>query len=123
MSTLAWRTIYWRGLAIRHVEILADTVLILREGGFNKLSTEDVVDYCIRSGSLSFLKFARNVKRGESPTTAAMRRTMVPILEQHAKKMVDCDWPRLRPSFWAWQEFLNRFANDTAPDSWAYIRK
>lgn len=121
MSTLAWDKIYWKGLARRHAEILADTVLILREGGFNKLSTEDVVDYCIRSGSLTFLSFARDAKRGENPTTAAMRRTMVPVLERHAKKLVDCDWTRLHPRYWALQESINRSSNGMAPDSWVNL--
>ncbi|KAK5023675.1 hypothetical protein LTS07_009183 [Exophiala sideris] len=111
--------LYGKGLMIRNLEILADTALIMREGGFSKLRTEDIVDYCIRSGSVTFYKWAREaVENGVSPANAVTRKGMVDILEQHAKKMLDCDWPRLPPhSLWK-QELFVRFYDRTAPDSW-----
>ncbi|KAI1608733.1 hypothetical protein EDD37DRAFT_389136 [Exophiala viscosa] len=121
--SLTWfgMRLYGKGLISRHEQILADTVLIMREGGFSKLSTEDVVDYCIRSGSIAFYEWARKaVERGESYKHAFMERHMVPILEQHAKKMLDCDWPRLSTgSLWK-QEIVVRFYDRTAPDSWFF---
>ncbi|EXJ89935.1 hypothetical protein A1O3_03002 [Capronia epimyces CBS 606.96] len=107
------------GLAFipRHHEILADTVLIMREGGFGRLSAEDISEYCMKCASARFYLEARvALQNGVHPANEAMRKRMAPILEQHAKQMLDIDWTRLAPRFWWMQELTVRSGN--APDAW-----
>lgn len=92
----ALQVVSTHGQRQRHYEILADTILILREGGFKKLSAEDIADYCLRSGSLNFLEYIREaVEMDANPVTESMRKFMVPILEEHARALLDCDWQRI----------------------------
>ncbi len=105
----------------RQFEILADTILILREGGFSKLSAEDIADYCLRSGSFIFFGFVREaVTQKNNPVTEAMRRVVVPRLEQHARRMVECDWQRLPLHLRFMQEQLVRSSDPKAAESWVY---
>lgn len=105
----------------RHSEILADTVLILREGGFGKLGAEDICEYAMNCGSTRFWAEAKiALKNGVHPANEAMRKQMVPILEQHAKRMLDVDWTRLDPGYWWLQERHVRSGGDpSAPDAFA----
>ncbi|KAK5193762.1 hypothetical protein LTR99_006009 [Exophiala xenobiotica] len=109
------------GHGMRQLEILADTILILREGGFSKLSAEDIADYCLRSGSIGFLILAKEaVAQKSNPVTEAMRRIMVPRLEQHARRMVKCDWQRLPIPARFKQEEMVRSTDPKAMESWVY---
>ncbi|KAJ9646827.1 hypothetical protein H2204_000519 [Knufia peltigerae] len=93
---VAYQYVFSHGQGQRYYEILADTVLILREGGFKKLSAEDVADYCLRSGSPNFLEYVREaVEMDANPVTESMRKFMVPILEEHARALLECDWQRI----------------------------
>ncbi|EXJ94586.1 hypothetical protein A1O1_02982 [Capronia coronata CBS 617.96] len=117
----AWLASRGQTFIPRHNEILADTVMIMREGGFRKLSAEDIVEYCMKCGSTQFLAQARlALSNGVHPANEAMRKHMVPILEAHARRMLDVDWTRLDPGFWWLQERHVRSGGDpSAPDAWA----
>ncbi|EHY58501.1 hypothetical protein ABEF92_007780 [Exophiala dermatitidis] len=116
----AFLTRHGRALIPRHHEILADTVLIMREGGFGKLTAEDIADYCMKCASPHFYDHAKlALKDGVHPATESMRKHMAPILEKHARRMLDVDWTRLNPSHWWVQECHVRLGGDPdAPDAW-----
>lgn len=84
-----------------HEEILLDTILIVREGGFGKLSPQDICDYCIKTGDQRFIHewLALALHDDRLPVSTAMAATMAPILDDYAKTMLDQDWTRLIPRF------------------------
>ncbi|KIW11313.1 hypothetical protein PV08_10613 [Exophiala spinifera] len=95
-TAAAFLAVSARGMQLRNYEILTDTILILREGGFKRLSAEDIADYCLRSGSPNFLEYIREaVEMDANPVTESMRKFMVPVLEEHARALLDCDWQRI----------------------------
>lgn len=53
--------------------IITDTVLIMREGGFNKLSAEDIYEFCVKCASLSFIEYAQqhHLVSGTDPASKA----------------------------------------------------
>ncbi|KAL6245826.1 hypothetical protein RBB50_006979 [Rhinocladiella similis] len=117
----ALQVVSTHGQRQRHYEILADTILILREGGFKKLSAEDIADYCLRSGSLNFLEYIREaVEMDANPVTESMRKFMVPILEEHARALLDCDWQRI-PYGLRWK--VEESVAEIGPKSPEYLAK
>jgi hypothetical protein len=110
-----------KAAAQRHLENLADTVLIVREGGFNKLSADDIREYSMRCGSLLFADMARNAREKQaSPTSEAMRRRMAGALEHHTRLLLDFDWTRLAPEHaWRREEGVRIFEVRSI-DSWAF---
>lgn len=105
----------------RHLEILADTILIMREGGFDELTAQDIYEYCINCGSRNLLSQAeRALEADSSPVNEEMKKQMVPVLEAHARKMLDVDWRRLAPEH-AWRlEQVSRLFDTKAPESWVW---
>ncbi|KIW28098.1 uncharacterized protein PV07_07783 [Cladophialophora immunda] len=98
--------------------ITADTVLIMREGGFNTLSADDIYDYCVRCASPTFISYAKQaLQNGVNPANEAMRKAMVPVLEARAKRMLAIDWTRLRPKSLGLIEPLSRLRDREDPDS------
>ncbi|OAL34883.1 hypothetical protein AYO20_05844 [Fonsecaea nubica] len=98
--------------------VTADTVLIMREGGFNTLSADDIYDYCVRCASPTFISYAKQaLQEGLNPANEAMRKAMVPVLEARAKRMLAIDWTRLRPEVLSLIEPLSRLQDRGHPDS------
>lgn len=80
-------------------EIVADTVLIVREGGFKKLSSEDLLDYCAKSVPPGFFHYlSRCFRTGANPASEAIKREMVPQLDIYAAELLNIDWTRYRPT-------------------------
>ena len=86
----------------RHFRIVLDTILIMREGGFGKLSADEIVDYCLFVGHGPFIKFA------ELPPTEAMRTQMAASLDAYATRLLDHDFTRLDPSQLFLLDFIAR---------------
>jgi hypothetical protein len=80
-------------------KILADQILIMRQGGFNKLTPEDIYDFCISCGSPVFLEHVHTDWGVDFPINEAMKKALVPVLEAHAKKLLDMDFPRMKTVF------------------------
>ncbi|KIW89289.1 uncharacterized protein Z519_10142 [Cladophialophora bantiana CBS 173.52] len=98
--------------------VLADTVLIMREGGFNTLSADDIYEYCVRCASPTFINYAKQaLQNGANPASEAMRKAMVPVLEARAKRMLAIDWTRLHPGLLGLIEPLSRLQDREHSDS------
>lgn len=115
ITNMTWGS---RRMSTRYNQILCDTILIMREGGFANLSAEDIYEYCLFCASPNFLRIAKQaLANGVNPANEAMRKTMVPILDRNAKELLDVDWTRLAPRN-AWPlEMVNRVMNVASPDS------
>ncbi len=111
-----------KACAQRHLENLADTVLIMREGGFGKLSAEDIREYSMRCGSMVFAGVAREaLAKNVPPISEATRRKVVGALEHHTKLLLsDFDWTTLAPEH-AWRrEETARMFEIRSPESWSF---
>ncbi|KAJ9611232.1 hypothetical protein H2200_004415 [Cladophialophora chaetospira] len=119
---------WWKGLPGRSLppflrnkysRSIADTVLIMREGGFSKLSAEDIYDYCVYSASPTFLLHAKKCLDADiSPSNAAMKKALVPVLDAAAKKMLAFDWTRCHAArIWAIEPIHRVYTNYADPDS------
>lgn len=86
----------------RHFRIVLDTILIMREGGFGKLSADEIVDYCVFVGHEPFFKFA------EVPPSEMMRKEMAAGLDAYATRLLDHDFTRLDPSQLFLLDFIAR---------------
>lgn len=105
-------------------EYLTDTILILREGGFSKLTADDIYEYCVRYASPLFISLAKEqLIDGLDPINESMRKKLVPILDEQAKKMVDCDWRRLNPSLSYIAADYSRLYDPYNPDSVMFYRQ
>jgi hypothetical protein len=97
LTHLMWTTIYAKAQAFRHADILTDIILIVREGGFSKLSPQDIREFCIRVGDTNFSSYAQQcLREGVSPATEQMKSKLAPILDEYAGRMLRQDWTRIR---------------------------
>ncbi|KIY03038.1 uncharacterized protein Z520_01504 [Fonsecaea multimorphosa CBS 102226] len=98
--------------------ITADTVLIMRQGGFNTLSADDIYDYCVKCASPTFISYAKQaLQDGVNPANEAMRKAMIPVLDARAKRMLSIDWTRLKPHALGRIEPFSRVKDLKQPDS------
>jgi hypothetical protein len=81
-----------------HEEILEDTALIMREGGFGKLDARDLADYCMRFGDIDFVrKWAREaVEKNELPASFIMVKDLAPTRDAYAKHLLVPDKTAVR---------------------------
>lgn len=89
--------VFWRYRAAHHMHVLLDTVLIMREGGFRKLSSQDIYDYCLKTGNSLFMtKWLSRAKFTKSlPISEAMAKEMAPLLDAYAERLLKRDWTRI----------------------------
>ncbi|KAK5057600.1 hypothetical protein LTR84_011600 [Exophiala bonariae] len=76
-----------------HEEILEDTALVMREGGFGKLDPRDLADYCTRFGDIDFVRYwARQaVEKNELPASSIMVKHLAPTRDAYAKYLLAPD--------------------------------
>lgn len=116
-------SVYYRFFVRRRLEqlceeILCDTILIRREGGFQRLSPEEVAEYAEKYDSFTFLWYLANQRDCRNQDT---KDKMVPVLEAEAEYMLRDDWTRLPPrNHWLRVATVNT-AKD-APDKKEFLR-
>ena len=98
--------------------LLADTLLIMRQGDFSNLSADDIYEYCVQHGSPTFIEFARPyLEAGTNPADEVMKRAMIPVLEKRARKLLSIDWTRVHPISTVMLEPASRLFDMTSGDA------
>ena len=87
-------------LVRRGREILADTVLIRREGGFDNLEPVEICEYVNKFFCPTFI---RGEQKGLKSTGKILwsdefAKRQIPLLEDRASHMLDVDWDRIPES-------------------------
>jgi hypothetical protein len=96
-----WHTLFSSRRLRKHCEeVLCDTILIRREGGFEKLSPREVFQWSLKYG-LTALRDYTDARRREGvpidPDSVELKKLLVPAAEAEAAFMLDVDWARLEP--------------------------
>ena len=134
-----WHVILQRRLQRYFTQIFCETVLIRREGGFAKLSPQDIYEYALNYGSFTLLMIMkREIQRGNYDfVNEDLKQSLVPVLEAEAEVMLDDDFTRLHPKqHWArayrdsvrWArtkdvEVAGRMMRDVEREKWAAERE
>ena len=100
---------YWHAILQGRLEryftrIFCETVLIRREGGFAKLTSQDIYEYALNYGSFTLLMIMkREIAKGNYDfINEELKESLVPVLEAEADVMLDDDFTRLHPKqHWA----------------------
>ncbi len=101
--------------------LVADTFLIMREGGFKRLSADDIYEYCVQTASPTFLRLAKqHLDAGTNPVNEMMKRTMVPVLEERARRILSVDFTRVSPSNVHLLEPWSRIPDYDIDSPWAH---
>lgn len=80
--------------------IFCETVLIRREGGFAKLTPQDIYEYALHYGSFTLLVIMqREIAKGNYDfVNEDLKKVLVPVLEAEADVMLNDDFTRLDPN-------------------------
>ncbi|KAJ9615035.1 hypothetical protein H2200_001109 [Cladophialophora chaetospira] len=96
-----WHTLYSRpGLRKHCEEVLCDTILIQREGGFQKLSPRDVFEWSLKYGLKTLRDHIADLQQeGKTidPDSPKLKSILVPAAEAEAEYMLNVDWKRVKP--------------------------
>jgi hypothetical protein len=80
----------------RHCEqLLCDTILIVREGGFTKLPPAEVIAWSFKRGLPQVTDLVKGVKLDIDPQHAKAK--LLPAAEAEARRILNVDWTRLKP--------------------------
>ncbi|OCT49393.1 hypothetical protein CLCR_04912 [Cladophialophora carrionii] len=96
-----WHAVYVRPRLQRHCEeVLCDTILIRREGGFDKLSPREVFDWSLKYGLRTLTEYMDDLQREGvpiDPDSPELKKLLLPVVEAEAEYILAVDWERLDP--------------------------
>ncbi|OAL27875.1 hypothetical protein AYO22_03220 [Fonsecaea multimorphosa] len=96
-----WHKFYSGPRLRKHCEeVLCDTILIRREGGFRRLSPREVFQWSLKYGLRSLTDYMDNQRRqgvSVDPESPELKETLLPIVEAEADYILGVDWRRLNP--------------------------
>ncbi|OQV03584.1 hypothetical protein CLAIMM_08607 [Cladophialophora immunda] len=96
-----WHTFYSGPRLRRHCEeVLCDTILIRREGGFDRLPPREVFQWSLKHGSRSLTEYIDNQRRRGllvDPESPELKEMLLPVVEAEADYILGVDWRRLSP--------------------------
>jgi len=98
----AWHSLYVRSRLQQHCEeVLCDTILIRREGGFEKLSPREVFQWSFKYGLRLLKEHLDDLQREGAPVdpdSPQLKKMLLPVIEAEADWMLDVDWQRIKPA-------------------------
>ncbi|KAK5230141.1 hypothetical protein LTR72_001676 [Exophiala xenobiotica] len=96
-----WHRLYSGPRLRRHCdEVLCDTILIRREGGFDKLPPREVFQWSLKYGLRTLTEYMDDLKRQGKPLdpdSAELKKVLLPVVEAEADYILNVDWRRLKP--------------------------
>ncbi|KIX09240.1 uncharacterized protein Z518_00319 [Rhinocladiella mackenziei CBS 650.93] len=85
----------------KHCEqVLCDTILIVREGGFDKLSPREVFLWSLKQGLPILTHYVERLRlQGDTvdPDSPKLKRILLPSVEAEAERILRVDWRQVRP--------------------------
>ncbi|EXJ56454.1 hypothetical protein A1O7_06798 [Cladophialophora yegresii CBS 114405] len=96
-----WHRVYSRPRLRRHCdEVLCDTILVRREGGFARLSPREVFEWSLKYGLRTLTEYLDDLHREGvpiDPDSAELKKLLLPVVEAEAEYILAVDWERLSP--------------------------
>merc|ERR1712000_3442 len=96
-----WHRLYSGPRLRRHCdEVLCDTILIRREGGFDKLSPREVFQWSLKYGLRTLTEYMDDLKRQGKPLdpdSPELKKILLPLVEAEADYILNVDWRRVKP--------------------------
>ncbi|KAK7888095.1 hypothetical protein LTR67_008972 [Exophiala xenobiotica] len=96
-----WHRLYSGPRLRRHChEVLCDTIMIRREGGFDKLPPREVFQWSLKYGLRTLTEYMDNLKRQGKPLdpdSAELKKVLLPVVEAEADYILNVDWRRVKP--------------------------
>ncbi|KIW64913.1 hypothetical protein PV04_07217 [Phialophora macrospora] len=96
-----WHRVYSGPRLRKHCEeVLCDTILIRREGGFDKLSPREVFQWSLKYGLRTLTEYMDDLQREGvpiDPDSPQLKELLLPIVEAEADYILSVDWRRLKP--------------------------
>jgi hypothetical protein len=96
-----WHRVYSGPRLRKHCEeVLCDTILIRREGGFDRLTPREVFQWSLKYGLRTLTEYMDDLRReglSIDPDSPEMKKRLLPVVEAEAEYILAVDWRRLKP--------------------------
>lgn len=96
-----WHTLYSRARLRKHCEeVLCDTILIQREGGFQKLTPRELFEWTFKYGLPTLTAHMDSLHRkgaAINPDSPELKEILLASVEAEVQNILDVDWKRVKP--------------------------